>query len=210
LTNVSTSCTNDSATFRCYPFSPYSPLSPDTAAATFDWIITPVTSYSYTISSSDNPFAPQFANITLAMRDLNRYTERFDFNFTMAKPVVPSTVLPGTPASDGQGGGVTTCWFNETVMSATIWTRMRADYPKNLTTVPDPRNASNTFAPWPYRVEVRQVQQAGPGVPNCRDSNGRPFGNFAVAGDGGDCGCYYANFDLANMTSVGRRSKRIG
>ncbi|KAH8899435.1 hypothetical protein GQ53DRAFT_310455 [Thozetella sp. PMI_491] len=208
LTTVSTACTRNSATFRCYPFATYNPATPNTSAATFQWIIQPVTPYSYVIASSDNPFAPSFTNVSLELVDQNQGTERFSFNFTTAKAVVPSTPLPGS-------AGAVSCWFNSTLVTATLWTHERATYPANITSLPEPRNASTSFAPWPYRVELKQVQEPGPGVPDCRDGAGQPVGDFhiepAAAGDE-SCQCIYANYGLtqSNVTTRALGRKRVG
>ncbi len=201
LTNISTGCTSNASTWRCYPFSTYQPSTPDLSSATFYWIIEPVTTYSYVISSSDNPFAPSFANVSLTLEDANLDTERFTFEFTMKKPVTTSAPL------EVGNDKAAVCWFNQTVMSATIWTRIRASYPANITSVEAPVNATNVFAPWPFKVEVNQGQ-GGAGksnsAPDCRDSRGRPMGgdlrpdvNETSDGAGTDCSCRYANFELS-------------
>ncbi|KAK3695291.1 hypothetical protein B0T22DRAFT_438302 [Podospora appendiculata] len=215
LTNVSTNCTrgNPSA-WRCYPYSTYDPSAPSLAAAAFSWVITPATLYSYVISSSDNPFAPSFANVSLTLLDGNQYTERFTFRFPMAKAVVPATAT-----ATGPGPGPAVCWFNSTVVSATIWTRMRASYPASITGVPSPTNASYTFAPWPFAVEVKQSQEAGEDVPDCRDASGRAVDSGGGGGGGGggtgsgECACWYSNYGLpppGRSGSGGNKTARWG
>lgn len=78
-----------------------------------------------------------------------------------------------------------TCFFNTTLMSATIYTRMRASFPQSVTDLPNPVNASRTgFAPWPYRVEITERDPdvtasnsnstaGATTVPDCRDATGR-------------------------------------
>ncbi|KAJ9131988.1 hypothetical protein NKR23_g11487 [Pleurostoma richardsiae] len=202
LVNTSTACTSEASTFRCYPYATYTPLSPNASAATFHWVITAVSSYAYTISSSANPFAPSFSNVSLTLLDGNQATERLVFSVPAAKAVVPAGSLPGA------GDRAATCWFNSTVLSATLWTRARASYPPGVAAVPDPVNASATFQPWPYAAEIRQVAAAGPGVPDCRDGDGAEVGDsFAEAAGAGDCGCWYANHGLVGNGTVaaGRR-----
>jgi hypothetical protein len=199
LTKISTNCSSNPAAFTCYPHQTYLPSSPDTSLAIFSWTISSLNSYTYTISSSSNPFAPSFANITLILLDGNQYTERFTFSFTMANlPIIPSTnLVPGQTSA-------ATCYFNSTVLTATLWTRVRATYPANITSVAAPTNASASFAPWPFRADVVEVQKAGAGVPDCRDYQGRPLGDFETAGDG-ECGCWYSNYGLGNGTTTRRR-----
>lgn len=152
-----------------------------------------MTSYIYTISSSASPLAPSFTNLTMTLVDGNQYTERFTFNFTMHNAVVPSAPLNGV-AEDQE----TLCWFNSTLVSATIWTRMRATYPSGIGDVEAAVNATNVFAPWPFAVEVRQVEE---GTPTCRDLDGRVVGgDMSPDGiQGGQCGCWYANHGLSTL-----------
>jgi hypothetical protein len=205
LTSMSTACSTNADAFRCYPYSLYSASSPDAGAAKFTWIITPQNSTNYVISAAPNPFATQFTNITMWMLDQGQSSERLTFNFTMALQSIPAVPLVTNSAATA------VCWYNSTVMTATLWTRQRATYPANITSVPAPVNATNTFEPWPYAVDIREVQDAGPGVPDCRSLAGQPIGNFEVqsASNADICSCSYANFQLAaNSSSTTNPSKR--
>lgn len=179
---MSTSCSSNAAAFGCYPYTTYAADASSSSAATFDWIIEPTDDHhQYAISSSDNPFAPSFANVTLSTLDAGRDTERLAFSVTINKAVVPAgPLVPGQASAS-------TCYFNETVMSATMWTRAGASYPAGG------GGGSSTYQPWPYAVEVSQVQRAGAGVPDCRGPGGGSLGGF---GGGGECGCWYANVGL--------------
>lgn len=55
LSQVTTSCTASPPAFRCYPYSTYDPVNPSFSMATFFWTISPLTRYSYTISSTPIP-----------------------------------------------------------------------------------------------------------------------------------------------------------
>lgn len=192
LANVSTGCTSDPSVFRCSPFTTYS-SSPKNSSMTLHWTITPLTRYSYAISSKADDPAPSFANLPMTLLDANQYSERLVFNFTTTKQVA-------VPKLDG---GPATCWFNDTVMSVTLWTRIRASYPPGVSSLPAPQVASASFAPWPYMVTVDEVQDGGAGVPDCRNGSGNSVGGGKL-GAAGECGCYYANFDLdagGNATS---------
>jgi hypothetical protein len=198
LTAVSTDCTSNPATFSCFPGSVYSAGAPNASAALWHWTITPLNSYAYAISSSANPFAPVFDNVPLTLVDGNQYTERLVFNFTLALPTVPAIdLVPGQHSA-------ATCTFRTTVLSATLWTRTRADYPASIAAVPEPKEASTNFAPWPFQVDIAEVQAPGAGVPECVDTRGATLGDFSRAG-GGSCGCWYANFDLERRTKGARR-----
>jgi hypothetical protein len=161
--------------------------------ATFFWTITPKTSWSYTISSTPNPFAPVFSNLPLTIVDANQYTERFTFNFTLSySSIVDGPLVPGDTST-------TTCMFNSTVMAVTLWSRMRADYPEGIESVNIPVNGTGrdgSFAPWPFRVEIRETQAGGAGVPDCRDPKGQVVG--VNLGRDGECGCSYRNFELGS------------
>ncbi|KAK3394432.1 hypothetical protein B0H63DRAFT_45573 [Podospora didyma] len=191
LTNLSSACTTDPNSWTCYPFALYDPALPSRSAATFYWIIEPVSNSEYVISSSANPFAPSFSTVPLSLLDGNQYAERFTFKFSLDK--ADMVAVPGSADE-------ITCWFNSTLVSATIWTRARANYPANITQVPDPVNATNVFAPWPYRVEVKQTRKGGP---DCRDKAGRPVkvGNGGSGGNG-ECACSYANDGLPPLSLV--------
>ncbi|KAK5657103.1 hypothetical protein OQA88_3631 [Cercophora sp. LCS_1] len=186
LTNISTSCTTNPSTWRCFPYSVFDSANPGLSAATFNWIIQPISASAYVISSSDNPFAPSFTNTTLVRVDANQPEERFTFSFTMDKAVTPSAPLGG-------GNELATCWFNGTRMTATIWTKLRAEYPEDIKEVETPINATNLYRPWPFRVEVTHETVV---APECRDLKGRIVGGDLRTGEGEMCRCQYENFGL--------------
>ncbi|KAJ4418685.1 hypothetical protein N0V85_001336 [Neurospora sp. IMI 360204] len=286
LTNLSASCApqRNPALWQCYPYTLYSPSANEsTSAASFRWIIRPITTYSYVISSSDDPFSPTgtFRDVNLTMIDANQPSERFTFSFTMAKAVVPD-VTTGSTASTVSLTSTTTmtiavssssasasktasnggeeangtsrrrssragaakraqadnstisrdtptpapaiCWYNQTVVRGTIWTRMRASYPANISDVSTPLlNATNVFAPWPFAVELTLEQtyeedERGNGkkAPDCKDAEGKPVvfnDNVKVSVGARDmeavdvvdeadiCRCSYANYGLDTTTS---------
>lgn len=231
LTNVSTACSAaasspSSSPWRCFPYALYSPSSPLSSSATYHWTIFPVTQYAYAISSSSNPFAPSFTNVSLSLLDANQPTERLGFSFIHPKLV-----------SSQIGSRVLKCWFNTTVLSATIWTRRRASYPANITsaTLPLPPSSSTSSSPsptagtgkpttpkdlwpaWPFAVQVEEAQGASDEVPDCfdgatgqrvllssaaapdgsgRNSTAAAAGVVAKRQDGAQCRCLYKNFDL--------------
>ncbi|KAH9893050.1 hypothetical protein F4778DRAFT_307369 [Xylariomycetidae sp. FL2044] len=198
LANVSTACTTNPSAFRCYPYTLYN-ASHSASAATFTWIISETAPSTFTISSSANPFAPQFAGVALGLLDANQPSERLIFSVALGN----ITVTPQGPLAGGdqQDAAATRCYYGDTVLSATIWTRRAAQYPDDGldTDVDNAGNGTHTsqdFDPWPYGVEVRQL--SGPGGPDCRDLAGNPVGDFAVPGGaGGECGCWYANIGLS-------------
>lgn len=213
LSSVASKCTSEPAAFGCYPFGGiYDPSSPpEASAATFQWVIRPLGGLRYSISSSANPFAPRFANISTTLVDAGSSSERFAFNFTYSRAFVPTKRLTGggrggAAAAAAAAAAATTCWYNSTVVEVTVWTRERASYPAAGAGVvvaangPQPGVAGATwdFDPWPFRFSMAQRQAAGPEVPDCRDFDGRPIGSglSAAPETAGDCACLYQNFDL--------------
>jgi hypothetical protein len=193
LSTVRTGCTSNPDTFRCYPYTTYN-TSETRSSATFFWTIAQVNASAFNISTAPNPFVAQFSNVSLSVLNANQATERLTFSFPMTAAVVPTSAV-------GDNNAATTCYYNHTVMSATIWTRKPAEYPKNLTTPVSSADgstlSSTTFDPWPYAVQLEQVQDAQDGPPDCRDDEGNPVGNFMVpAGGDAECSCDYANFGL--------------
>ncbi|KAI0141629.1 hypothetical protein GGR57DRAFT_403173 [Xylariaceae sp. FL1272] len=198
LANTSTACTTNSATFRCYPYTTYDPDSANSSMSTFLWTIAEnTTNTSYGISSSQSPFQPTFGNISLDLLDANQDTERLTFELGS----MMLQVIPVDPVTGDDGSTATSCYFNDTILSATIWTRKAGTYPMDLDTDVDNMgngtHFSEDFDPWPYAVQISQTAPAGVGVPDCRDSQGNEVGNFEIPQSAGDCGCFYRNFDLA-------------
>ncbi|KAI0126581.1 hypothetical protein BJ170DRAFT_684168 [Xylariales sp. AK1849] len=195
LANISRACTSNSNTFRCYPYTTYE-TSQTGSSATFYWTITQVSGWDYVISAAPNPFVPQFTNVSLDVLDLDQTTERMTFNFTMNLAVVPDAPLDASNTA-------ATCYFNDTVMGATIWTRKPAEFPQNLgSSVSSAANGTQTssdFDNWPYAVQVSQVAASGGNVPDCRNTSGGSVGSFGLsAGMSGDCSCDYTNFGLGS------------
>lgn len=180
LQKTSTSCTSHSTTWRCYPYE-------DSSNATFFWIITSDTSRDadspfYTVSSTETPFAPSFANLTATLSGRGTSDERLTFFFDMDKTVIPSDSLtPSNRAAE--------CTFKGTRFETTLWTRRRDGREID----PD-REASSNFAAWPADVEVIQTKDSEEGEPRCEDRDGNKITDVQ-AGDG-ECVCGYASFEL--------------
>jgi hypothetical protein len=174
LRRTATDCTSNPATWRCYPYEQGSP-------ATFFWIVSAVSSHAFAVSSSDNPFAPAFANVSMRLVDGNQPAERFVFSFSTDTVVVPSDAL--TP-----GNRAARCAFDDTEFEATVWTRRRG----GATVRPPDRAPGEGFVEWPGDVEVAQVKKAQPGSPKCEDVDGAVIAD--VQAGAGTCECRYANF----------------
>lgn len=188
---MTTNCTSNPATWRCYPYTTYAE-STTLSAATFSWIITmnqPVTdSPSYTISSTDNPFSIVFSAMPLTLKDSGLSTEHYSFVLTsMNKPVVPSSAI--TTANIA-----TTCYFNQTSLEARLYTKMAKKYSTSSESpLGTSSNSTTSFAPWPYAAYVDQTDSGGPNVPQCYDNKGNGIGYFS-AETGGECSCLYQNY----------------
>ncbi|KFA65594.1 hypothetical protein S40285_04354 [Stachybotrys chlorohalonatus IBT 40285] len=177
LQRTTTDCTSNPATWRCYPYE-------DRAPATFFWVITENNSSSFNISSTENPFAPTFSNLTMEILDGNQLDERLVFSFSMAKTVVPSEGLsPGNNRA-------ARCTFPDTMFEATLWTRRR-----NGQVLVPPIETNDNFEDWPGDVEVAQIKASAlSSPPMCEDNQGTLIAD--VQAGPGECECRYASFDL--------------
>jgi hypothetical protein len=191
LSSITTNCTSNPSTWRCYPYTTYAE-STTSSAATFSWIITlnePATNPpSYTISSTDNPFSIVFSAMPLILLDSGLSTEHYSFVLTsMNKPVVPSSAITTTNIA-------TTCYFNQTSLEARLYTKMAKTYPPSSeSSSGTSSNSTTSFVPWPYAAYVDQMDAGGANVPQCYDNSGNAAGDFA-AETGGECSCLYQNY----------------
>lgn len=173
LQKMNTSCTSNPATWQCYPYNTGSPVK-------FFWIISPSTPY--TISSTDNPFAPSFSNLSMTLRDANTTDERLTFSYTMSKTIVPSENI----TADNRAAR---CTFDDTILEATLWTRRGANKTEKEV------DTGTKFTTWPGDVEVVQKRDAEVGEPRCEDDNGIEI--IDVRAGSGECTCEYSNLYLA-------------
>lgn len=183
LSSTSSDCTSNAATWRCYPYTTYTD-SPTDSLTTLDWKIrafqsNPASSPVYTVSSTNNPFSVIFSNITLITRDANTINERYVFNITMNKPVIPLTMLTSANV-------FTTCYYNTTNFQATLFTKTSKSLPANSTVA--------AYQTWPYAVAFEQIALSGSQTPQCLDASGNTVGSFAVSTAGKTCSCNYANY----------------
>jgi hypothetical protein len=183
LESITTSCTSNPSTWRCYPYITYTE-SPNSSAATFNWIIQPSSqgSSTYTVSSTNNPFSLVFANTTLTLLDATLVTERYMFQVVMNKLVIPTTAVAGSNLA-------TACYYNSTTLEANLYTKMVKSYPSNSTE----KGSSTTPGPWPYAAKVEQIAMSGPDVPYCVNAQFDHVGDFVVW-NGEYCNCVYQNY----------------
>ncbi|RDW87640.1 hypothetical protein BP5796_03334 [Coleophoma crateriformis] len=183
LATANTNCTSNSATWRCYPYMTY-PQSHTESAANFTWIIDYVVGNdSYMISSTDNIFSIVFSNQSLELKDAGLATEHYSFQMATQKAVIPSAALTSENIA-------ATCYFNQTIFNAMLYTKMAKTYSSTSRTG---STESKTFAPWPYAVRVEQIAQSGPRTPSCLDASGISLGDFSLSEAGDPCDCLYMN-----------------
>lgn len=184
LDTVSTDCTNNSATWTCYPYSTYA-QNPSSSAATFEWIISPVeNTQNYTISSTDNYFTIQFSNLSLSLLHEGANDEHYFFQTNLQKLTKPAAQL-------GSQNVASTCYFNETTFQGYLYTKMAKSY---NTTSTNGTDSSGAIEAWPYAVKVEQVTGAGADVPTCVDPSGQVLGDFSVDDGTKLCDCLYLNY----------------
>ena len=158
--------------------------SPSGSAATFDWIITPVEGTNdYTVSSTPNYFSLIFANASMSLMNAGSDQEHYFFEISLPKPVKPATALTSSNVA-------ATCYFNQTMFQASLYTRMSRTYPDNST---ERTNTTQEFTSWPYAVKIEQISDGGAGTPTCLDPSGNSLGDFSVSNTAQQCDCTYLN-----------------
>ncbi|KAF4981243.1 hypothetical protein FZEAL_2931 [Fusarium zealandicum] len=173
LQNTSTDCTSNPSTWRCFPFT-------EGSSATFFWIITYVNTQYYKVSSTDNPFAPSFTNLSLELLGDETDDERLRFSFSMDKTVVPDDKLSSSNRA-------ARCTFKDTVFEATMWTRRNGSHDDGS------GSGNGKFALWPGDVEIVQRKESESGSPECVNVDGDEIAS--VKSGSGTCECRYTNFD---------------
>lgn len=187
LGNVDPSCTSNSLTWSCFPYSTFND-SPIKALTTFNWVISAgSTSGTYQISSSSNPFAITFSNRPLKLMNQGKADELYTFQFQTQKEVLPS----GSITDDGT---TAKCVYSDTTFTGYLYTKQAKDYPTAAT-----GNGNPAFQPWPFAIRAEQIAGAGDDSPTCyRYQNGnqgaRIQGNFTVSDTQMLCDCIYRNW----------------
>ncbi|KAL9093978.1 MAG: hypothetical protein Q9165_003648 [Trypethelium subeluteriae] len=190
LTTVQTNCSANPATWTCFPYATYS-SNAASSAATFNWAIASSSPSNHSISASSNPFSISFSTEPLTLLDAGQPTERYALNFTLPKQVAPSSPI----TSDGSAA---TCFYNATVLSAELYTRMNATYPG---AGQGQGGAGASYTPWPFAVRVQQLAAGGQGVPDCYELVNGAVGESVSVGseeeEADECSCVYQNFDAS-------------
>lgn len=201
LDSVNTSCTSNPVTWTCYPYVTYA-QSQSAASATFNWVIAQSGS-GYMISTTSDPFAISFMNVSLTLVDSGSSNERYTFALPSAKYVIPSSII----TNDGTMAG---CYFNNTHIEGSLYTKKLNTYPSNLTTTTSTPPAtttaatnglitSETFQSWPYAIEFVQSAAGGFNVPDCYHVVNGNIGagvnyGFTTQSSRHICDCSYRNY----------------
>lgn len=186
LKSISTDCTSDNSTYRCYPYSTFSE-APDSSMAVFDWVIEAIDrdSNNYQVSSTRNPFSIVFTNATLNLEGAGTEDERFDFSVPLNTTVIPNKLLHAWSTKRAF-----VCYYSDVVFTASIYTKKVKSWPPATED-----NQGQNPRRWPFAATMRQAVASAPNVPNCIDASKHPIGNFAV-NEGAECSCVYTNFSL--------------
>ena len=199
---MSVNCTSNPASWKCEPSVTYA-TSPTNAQAPFNWIISAADAGSdagstsnLTISSTDNPFAINFANATLNLVDKGTDNERYTFTTMVQKAVFPSFNVK--------------CFYNDTHFTADLYTRKPKSYPTNSTSPSTTSSAADAgatagsptggaFADWGFAMDATQYASGGVDVPACYQlDNGQPgsrvTSGYSVMPAADFCSCAYQNY----------------
>ncbi|GAB0137677.1 hypothetical protein EsDP_00005934 [Epichloe bromicola] len=171
LQKTEAGCTSKNTTWRCDPVRPGD-------STTFYWDITQLNSYTYAITSNENPFAPDFKNVSMKIRDYSKPTERLEFSFSMNKTVTPSDASSPTNRA-------AKCTYADTAFQATLYTRKRG------TTLFNPPKHHAKYSAWPGDVRIVQSLDSTIGQPMCRDAMNHVIAD--VGAGPGTCQCQYTN-----------------
>ncbi|KAG5981922.1 hypothetical protein E4U55_002541 [Claviceps digitariae] len=171
LQKTEAGCTSKNTTWTCGTGRPGE-------SSVFYWDILQLNQYTYTITSTDNPFGPDFQNVSMKIRDYNQPTERFEFSFLMNKTVTPSDA--GSPTNRAAK-----CTYIDTTFQATLYTRKRGSTLVN----PPRRHAENSA--WPGDVQIVQSLGSTVGQPMCRDASNNLIAD--VAAGIGTCQCQFGS-----------------
>lgn len=166
LTSTSTNCTSNAGTWNCFPYQTYT-QSTSASRYTFNWVISSTSGHSndtLNIASSPNPFGITFHPTALNLEEAGSPNERYVFSLPLPKQDDPGQSLT-------QDGSRTTCFFNQTVFEASLYTHLLQ--PSGADTGPGPM-ANSGGNLWPGTVYVRQTSPGGPNTPDCYpvDANG--------------------------------------
>jgi hypothetical protein len=187
LDTVQTDCASNPDTWTCFPYTTFN-TDASKALTTFNWVISAGSkSGTYQISSTNNPFAIDFQNSPLTIVDQGQDTERYHFQITMDKVVIPTVALTSDNAASK-------CFFNSTTFTGYLYTKMAKDYPTSVQTGVDA-----AYQLWPFGARAEQTVAGGANVPNCYKTIDGNLGeritqNITAENPTTLCSCLYKNW----------------
>lgn len=189
LDTVTASCTSQSSTWACAPYTDYY-SDPQKALTVLNWQISG-TDGAYTISSNgdDSTFGTSFQNEKLQLVDMGKDTERYSFRINRSKTV-------NVTGSLGNDQGSFECDYRATGINGYLYTKMARTYPDNTVSV----SGANSPA-WPYAARIEQSVGGGQGIPSCSKTGGGQV-NIQSTDASTLCSCLYKNWTPAKSSSM--------
>ena len=169
LTNTSTLCTTNSLAWDCAPYNDYTSATPQASFSTFDWVInstsSPPSNSSLVVSSTSNPFYVTFNATKLTLMDQGTPSERFAFELPLPRSVFPR----GSLTADG---AATVCYFNDTVLSGSLYTQKPADLLDSGASSSSDSTEAGQQKQWKAAAMITQTSGGGNGIPDCYPATG--------------------------------------
>jgi len=188
LDTVTTSCTSESSTWSCAPYTDYY-SDPQKALTVLNWQISG-TEGAYKISSNgdDGTFGTSFQNEKLELIDVGKDTERYWFRINRSKTV-------NVTGSLGDDQGSFECDYRATGIYGYLYTKMARTYPDDTVSV------SGASSPaWPYAARIEQNVGGGQGIPSCSKAGGDQV-SIQSTDASTLCSCLYKNWTPAKKPS---------
>ena len=211
LTNTSTACVSNSATWVCPPGQTYS-QSPTFSEALFAWVIngSSPTSNDFNIASAGDIFSIEFPSTNLTLENAGQDNERYAFTVNNVQKIT-------YPTSNMK------CFFNTTTLTAHLYTKKSptlsvnssssasasasgsaatgsAAMPMSSGAAGGGGSAAEQYAPWPHAVDAMQSINGGSNVPQCFEWTNGVLGNMitqdmSMQPVGNMCSCLWTNYN---------------
>lgn len=190
LTSQSASCTPNSATWRCYPYTLYS-TSASASLSTIAWQIWSPSNSSLDlrISSLPQSFSYSFSNLELTLSNTNTSSQQaWTFTHRYLKTVIPNADI--TP--DGSNAA-TRCYYPNTLLTAWLYTSPLSQ--SNPTPGPSAQGPA-----WPNAIKYLETITQPPECyiwVNGTNAGRVNLPSSSSSSSTGSCSCNYQNFDLS-------------
>ncbi|KPI42870.1 uncharacterized protein AB675_2077 [Cyphellophora attinorum] len=183
LANVTTSCTNVSATWNCAPGAgqTFWDAGANSSAVTVVWKIRQANltegleGNGFVVTSADDPFALRFRNVSITLRETGGENEHWGFETRVRKRVRPSVDITGRNVA-------VECDYNSVTLRARLFTRRQSD-----------AGLAGGEGAWPGAVETEESSEIEGSCAEVR--NGVRSDDVDVGVGPGQCSCAYRNFD---------------